>query len=78
MHLLYVAFITDTFTWGLPSRLQMERCSLAVLAFVEGEGESLLTLALSLCDDKWVDLSISAVTFIKEIWPSSGESSDEL
>ena len=38
----------------------------------------LFTLALSVSDDKWVDLSISAVTFIKEIWPSSRESSTTL
>lgn len=43
-----------------------------------GGGVVLFTLALSVSDDKWVDLSISAVTFIKEIWPSSRESSAQL
>lgn len=43
-----------------------------------GVGLVLFTLALSVSDDKWVDLSISAVTFIKEIWPSSRESSTAL
>ena len=63
----------------------MEHCSLVFLTFVETEGGGvcggavvLFTLALSVSDDKWVDLSISAVTFIKEIWPSSRESSTTL
>lgn len=65
--------------WGV----QTEHCSLVFLTFVETGVQAgffgvvffVFALALSARGDKWADLSVSAVTFIKEIWPSSGESS---
>lgn len=90
MHLPYAPFITDTFTWGCRvggwGGFGAVRCCCS--HFVEtgrsrggggGGGGGVVfffALALSVSDDKWPDLSVSAVTFIKGIfWPSSGESS---
>lgn len=86
MHLLYAAFITDTFTWGFAFTVSNGAllagvphiCAEGGAGYVQGGGLVLLTLALSVSGDKWVDLSISPVTFIKEIWPLSRESSTEL
>lgn len=78
MHLLCAPFITDTFTWGFASMVS-NGALFAGLPYicqdgVRQVGVAVVTLALSVSDDKWADISISAVTFIKEIWPSSGES----
>lgn len=83
MHLLYAPFITDTFTWGFAFMVSNGALFTGVPhicwdGVVVGGGSALFTLALSVSGDKWVDLSISAVTFIKEIWPSSREPSAEL
>lgn len=81
MHLLYAPFITDTFTWGFAFMVSNGALFTGVPHICwdgVAVGGALFTLALSVSGDKWVDLSISAVTFIKEIWPSSREPSTEL
>lgn len=80
MHLPYAPFITDTFTWGgvgaaVSNGALFPSISHICRDGVQRVGVVVVTLVLSVSDDKWADLSISTVTFIKEIWPSSGESS---
>lgn len=55
MHLLYAAFITDTFTWGLAFTVSNGALYTGVPRICSKGGAGVVphTLALSVSDDKW-------------------------